>query len=125
METFTLHFDEDNKVFYGKFKGISRDFFTRLKQSGYIEKVIVELFPETLSGEIIIDIFPENDLKYEVDFYFDTIATKEMKQAINKWKNRDIDINEDDETLEVHIKIEKASSEIQLSEDKKNMIITL
>jgi hypothetical protein len=125
METFTLTFDKHDEIFRGDFKNIPRDILTRIKEEGYLEKIMVELFPETISGEILIDTCLDNDLNYQIDFYLNMVATPEMKKAINKWKNRNIEINEDDEKIEIHIIIAKNTSAILLSDEKNKLMLTL
>ncbi len=125
METFTLTFNTHDEIFRGNFKNISRDILTRIKEEGYLEKIMIELFPETISGEILIDTCLDNDLNYQVDFYLDMVATPEMKKAINKWKNRNIEINEDDEKIKIHIIIAKNASAILLSNNKTKILVTL
>lgn len=116
--TFTLPFDKKGEVFMGEFTNCPQEFLNHLKELGLLTHVLPELFPESFDGEIVIDPFPGKET-YSVDFYLTLTATKEMKQPITKYKNRDIDINEEDETLEFSLAIGKKSVFIEKQTDEK------
>lgn len=130
-EKITLTLDEENNVFYGSFTDISKDLLQRLKNNEFalkkeerIKHIVVDLFPDTVSGDILIEIADPDDETYDVDIYFDPIATKEMKDPVTKWNNRDIDLNEDDESLEIRFTTRKDSPIIQKN-DENEIILEL
>lgn len=124
-EKFILKLDQSNRVFYGTFTNVSKTLINRLKEKNYIKHVIIDLFPETINGDIVIDVNNPDEETYDIDIYLNEVATDEMKEAIKKWKNRDIDINEDDETLEIHFKLQKTSPLIKTNDDEHEMILEL
>jgi len=122
MQTFTLPFNQKNEMFMGTFKGISRDFIEFLKDNGLLEKVtpeFIELMPETFDGELNIDPAANTEDEYWIFFYLNTVATKEMKEPVRVYLNKDIHFNEDDDTLEFDFLIPKNSTFITKADDQE------
>ncbi|MEI7918979.1 MAG: hypothetical protein WCH65_01895 [bacterium] len=126
METqkFTLTFEPTQQNFSTKFTEMTRDFLEYLKNAELLPNCLPELFPETFCGEIIIDpLDPGNEDAYTVDFYTDIKATKKMKEPITQYRNRDITIDEDDETLNFSIRVYKKSGYLE-SVTEENIILS-
>lgn len=119
-QKFVLDFNDVEDVFSTLFLELPRAFMQTLKDAELLPNCLPELFPETFCGEIIIDPFdPGNEDAYTVDFYTDIPATKEMKNVLTKFHNRDITIDEDDETLNFSIRVYKDTGYLEQVTDEK------
>lgn len=116
---FVLEYNNDD-VYSTMFLDVPRSFLQTLKDAELLPKCSPETFPETFDGEIIIDPFdPGNEDAYTVDFYTTIKATKEMKDILTQYHNRDITIDEDDETLNFSIRIYKDSGYLEKATEEE------
>lgn len=125
MEKITLPFDQKNEMFMGEFKDVSRDFIQFLKDNGLLEKVtpeFIEMMPETFDGKLNIDPAANTEDAYWVFFYLNVKATEEMKISTQEYLSRDIDINEDDETLEFNFFVPKTSKFVIKADDQEMIL---
>lgn len=130
-DNFTLTLDQDNKVFYGTFTDIRKDLLQRLKDNAFafkenkrIEHIMLELFPDTLTIDIVIEKGSPDEETYDINIYLNLTATEEMKDPVMKWKNRDIDFDEEDELLEISFTTRKDSPIIK-KHDENELILEL
>lgn len=130
-DNFTLTLDQDNKVFYGTFTDIPKDLLQRLKDNAFafkenkrIEHIMLELFPDTLTIDILIEKGSPDEETYDINIYLNLTATEEMKDPVMKWKNRDIDFDEEDELLEISFTTRKDSPIIK-KHDENELILEL
>lgn len=125
MLTFPLSFDQQNEMFVGTFKEVPKEFIGFLKEQGFLEKVTdecIESLPDVMEMEINIDPAANPEDSYWVFFYTETKATEEMKIPTQEYLNRDLDIDEDDETIQFNILIPKDSKIIKKSDDQEIII---
>ena len=121
-QTFTLVFNEKEEIYFGRFQGVAKSFIQLLKYQGFLEDVtseFIESLPETFDGELNIVPEANGEDRLWVFFYTEMIATEEMKISTQKYLNRDIDINEDDDKLEFNIFVPKSSAYVQKSDEKE------
>lgn len=121
MQKFCLPFDEKEEIFKGTFKNVPRDFILLLKNKGLLEKVrpeFVELMPENFDTEVNTDPIA-NTKELWVFFYLKVKATPEMKIATQEYLSRDIDINDEDDTLEFSILVPKNSEFVEKMDDNE------
>ncbi len=122
MIKFQLHFDEKNEMFMGEFKELPKEFIGFLKEQGFLKYVTdeyIESLPDLLNGELNIDPDANTDDSLWVFFYFNTKVPPEMNTPTQEYLNRDIDINEDDGTLEFNIMVPKDSEIITKSNNQE------
>jgi len=119
---FTLRFDPIQKNFSTKFKG-SRKFLHYLKDAELLPYSLPDLFPKTFNGEIIIDKIDQGEESYSIDFYLDVEATNKMKETMTRYKNRDIEIDEENNKLEFSLKIERQSGYI-IKDNKEEIVLS-
>lgn len=122
MIEFTLTFDKKNEIFRGTFKELPKEFIGALKEQWFLERVtdeFIESLPDTFDGEIDIDEVANSEDTYWLFFYTEVKATDEIKMPIKKYQNRDININEDDDSLEFSIFIPKKSGIVKKADSKE------